>query len=278
MLRLVVPLLCCLLPFVIQVNGQNSTTLSPGEAGAAKPRAYDVVSIRQVKGEPVSGGYGDVADGFSMRGLTLKSLIPDAYGVRGDAVSGWPKWADSMRFDIDAKMDPETAGAFDKLSREQQKVQRQLMLQSLLVDRFMLKVHSTTEERTAYELILAKSGLKMKENNTGLDMDGNPWRDGIRPATDWMISEGKISGHGMPVSILAGHLEGAVDSIVADKTGLKGRYDVLLQWDPSQKPDSDSTEPSIFAALEQQLGLRLKPTKTTVDMITIDHLEMPSAN
>jgi uncharacterized protein (TIGR03435 family) len=118
--------------------------------------------------------------------------------------------------------------------------------------------------------------LKMKEDNPATDMDGNKWQEGVRPATDWSISEGKISGHAMPISVLADHLQRAVDGMIADKTGLTGRYDVALEWDPKQDPAS--TEPSIFAALEEQLGLRLKPIRTTVDTIVIDQLELPSEN
>jgi uncharacterized protein (TIGR03435 family) len=278
MLRLAVPLLCCLLPAAAQVNGQSNTATGQVEAGATYPLAYDVVSIRQVDGEPQSGGIGDLPDGFSMRNLTLASLIPSAYGVRDDEISGWPKWAVSVRFDIEAKIDAETADALHKLPREQQEVQRELMVQSLLAGRFKLKVHRSTEVRTAYELVLAKGGLKMKENHQTTDMDGNRGQEGVRPSTDWSISYGKISGHAMPISILAGHLQGAVDSIIVDKTGLTGRYDVFLHWNPSDKQGSDATEPSFFTALEEQLGLRLKPTKIEVATIVIDHLERPSPN
>jgi uncharacterized protein (TIGR03435 family) len=278
MLRLAIPLLCCLLPVVIQLDGQDQTAISQNGAGAANLHAYDVVSIRQVKDEPESAGYGDLADGFQLRGLTLKSPIPDAYGVRNDAVSGWPGWADSVRFDIEARMDPETADALHKLPKQQQDVQRQLMLRSLLADRFRLKVHRSTEVRNAYELALAKNGPRMNEDNPSQDMGGNLWQDGVRPSTDWSTSDRKISGHAMPLSILVNGLQGAVGAIIVDKTGLTGRFDVVLHWNPVDRQAPDSTEPSLFTALGEQLGLRLKPTKTTVNTIVIDRLEMPSPN
>jgi uncharacterized protein (TIGR03435 family) len=257
---------------------KSDTPTRQAEAGVTYPLAYDVVSIRQVEGEAQSGGIGDLPDGFSMRNLTLVSLISGAYGVRDDEISGRPKWAVSVRFNIEAKIDAETADALHKLPREQQEVQRERMLQSLLADRFKLKVHRSTEVRTSYELVLAKGGLKMKEDHQTTDMDGNRWQEGVRPSTDWSISYGKISGHAMPISILAGHLQGSVDSIIVDKTGLTGRYDVFLHWDPSDKQGSNSTEPSFFTALEEQLGLRLRPIKIAVGTIVIDHLEMPSPN
>src|ERR1017187_28316 len=152
------------------------------------------------------------------------------------------------------------------------------MLQALLADRFKLKVHHATEVRTAYELALAKGGPKMKEDNPDSDLDGIKLQEGVRPSTDWTIWDGKISGHAMPISILLSQLQGAVDAIVVDKTGLTRRYDVVLHWDPTDGRNPNSTDPSIFTAVKEQLGLRLQPTKTTVDPIVIDHLEMPSEN
>jgi uncharacterized protein (TIGR03435 family) len=172
----------------------------------------------------------------------------------------------------------ETAEALRGLPKKQQDVERQLMLQSLLADRFRLKVHRSSEVRTTYELVLGKGGSKMKEHNPPSDRNGIEWQEGVRPSTDWMISDGKISGHAMPISILADHLQAWVHSGIVDKTGLTGRYDVMLTWDPKDEPGPNSTEPPLFTALEEQLGLRLKPTKTVVETIVIDHLEMPSEN
>ncbi len=258
-----------------QANGQINPPISKPDGSVGKMPAYDVVSIRQPKGDPNSARIVDLPDGFSMENLTLVPLISKAYGdIRYDEISGWPGWAASARFDIEAKMDVETADSLHKLPRQQQEVQRRLMLQSLLADRFNLKVHRGTAVRTTYELVLAKGGSKMKADNPDSDRNGIKFQEGVRPATDWIISDGKITGHAMPISILADHLQGPVEAIVEDKTGLTGRYDVDLEWDQSSR----STGPSIFTAVEEQLGLRLKPTKTTVETVVIDHLEKPSEN
>jgi uncharacterized protein (TIGR03435 family) len=264
---------------VVVVSSGAAVGQLNGQEGVAKAFKYDVVSIRQVKGDPKAVELRDLPDGFSMKGLPLESVLPDAYGIfHDDRVSGWPGWATSARFDIEAKMDVETADALRKLPEEQQAAQRQLMLQSLLEDRFKLRVHRVTEVRTTYELVPAKGGSKMKEDNPSSDKDGAQWQEGLRPSTDWSISDGKISGHAMPISVLADHLQAWVHSTIVDETGLTGRYDVVLKWDPKDEPDPNSTEPSIYAALEEQLGLHLKPIKTTVGTIVIDHLEMPSEN
>lgn len=156
---------------------------SQGREGAAKTFKYDVVSIREVKGDPKAVELQDLPDGFSMKGLPLESVLPDAYGVDRDRVSGWPGWAAFARFDIEAKMDAETADALRKLPKKQQDIERQLMMQSLLADRFGLKVHRATEVRTTYELVLAKGGSKMKGDNPSSDKDGGNGRGacGLRP-------------------------------------------------------------------------------------------------
>jgi uncharacterized protein (TIGR03435 family) len=238
-----------------------------------------VVSVRRTKGDPQRGGIGDTPDGFSMADLPLESAVMGAYGIeRQELVKGLPGWAMSVRFDIEAKMDEETADALRKLPKQEQDAQRQLMLQALLGDRFKLKVHRGTEIDSSYELTVAKGGSRMKEDNVPESVDGSKSQEGERHSTDWMISDGKISGHAMPVSILAGHLPAWVGGPIVDKTGLTGSYDVLLQWDPNVVPDPNSNVPGLFAALEEQLGLHLKPTKTTVDTIVIDRLERPSEN
>jgi uncharacterized protein (TIGR03435 family) len=238
-----------------------------------------VVSVRRTKGDPQRGGIGDTPDGFSMADLPLESVVMGAYGIeRQELVKGLPDWAVSVRFDIEAKMDEETADALRKLPKQEQDAQRQLMLQALLGDRFKLKTHRGTEMDSSYELVVAKGGPRMKEDSVPADVDGNKLQEGERPSTDWMISDGKISGHAMPVSILAGHLPAWVGGPVVDETGLTGRYDVLLQWDPKVVPDPNSNVPGLFTALEEQLGLRLKSGRTEVDTIVVDHLEMPSEN
>jgi uncharacterized protein (TIGR03435 family) len=262
-----------------QMKGQNYTAVSQAEDGVAKALAYEVVTIKPPKGDPNSGGISDLPDGFSMTNLTLQVLIPGAYGViRNDQVTNWPGWATFARFDIEAKMDVETADALQKLPRQQREVQRQLMMQSLLADRFKLKVHRGTEVRPTYELVLAKGGSRLKEDDPD-DADGIKATKGVPRAVDWRTSsEGTITGHAMPISKLVGQLEGFVDSIIVDKTGLARRYDVALKWDPNGEPGPNSMEPSVFTALKEQLGLQLKPTKTAVETIVIDHLEMPSEN
>lgn len=259
-------------------RGQQMPAHGKATAEAEREFRYEVVSVRRTKGDPQRGGIGDTPDGFSMADLPLEVALTSAYGIRNEDLKGLPEWAASVHFDIEAKMNEETADALRKLPKQEQEAQRQLMLQALLADRFALKAHRATEVRTSYELVVAKGGLRMKEDKAATDKDGNKWQEGVRPSTDWTMSDGKISGHAMPVSILAAHLQDWAGGPVVDKTGLMGRYDILLQWDPKEVPDPNSDVPDLFTALHEQLGLRLKSGKTKVDTIVIDHLEMPSGN
>ncbi len=214
-----------------------------------------------------------------MANLPLEVALTGAYGIeRREQVKGLPGWATSVHFDLEAKMDAETADALHKLPKQEEEAQRKLMLQALLADRFKLKMHRVTEVQTSYELVLAKSGSRMKEDDVPIDKDGNKRQEGVPPSTDWMLSDGKISGHAMPISILADHLQSWVHGTVVDRTGLIGRYDVMLRWDPKEVPDASSGVPGLFPALEEQLGLHLKPVKAKVETIVIDHLELPSEN
>jgi hypothetical protein len=129
MVRLAVMLQCCILGITGSGSGQNTVVTVQSEAGNIRPLfAYDVVVIKPVKGEPTSGGYGDLPDGFAMRGLPLKVLTTEAYGLRDDQISGGPGWASSMPFDITAKMEPEAAVALRKLPKQEQDVERRLLV------------------------------------------------------------------------------------------------------------------------------------------------------
>jgi len=173
MVRTAIPMMGLLFGIIVLGAGQSASTRPPaGTQTVQSPPAYDLVVIKPVKVHPTSGGYKDLPDGFSMRGVTLRAVITEAYDVRDDEVSGGPGWVTSLPFDIEAKMESEAATALEKIPKQQQIIQRRLMLQSLLVDRFKLQSHRMTGMRTIYELVLAKNGLKMKENLASTDMAG----------------------------------------------------------------------------------------------------------
>lgn len=153
-----------------------------------------------------------------------------------------------------------------------------LMLQTLLADRFNLKVHSETRDAPAYDLVIASRGPKNMKTEPDSETRHLDWRGRTH-----------LTAHALSLADLAKPiLTAQMGCPVEDKTGLSGKYDFTLDWSVDSMaiagPESDSgpapepSGPSIFTALQEQLGLRLKPTKTPMESIVIDHIERPSEN
>jgi uncharacterized protein (TIGR03435 family) len=240
--------------------------LIASQATSTKPLAYDVISVKRSK--PDEGMQVTTRpDGFSARNVTLWELIYNAYDVRAaDPVKGLPGWAASTRFDVEAKMDDSTFAALQKLPQQQTSQSQRSMLQSLLADRFQLRAHHETAERPIYDLVIANTGFKLKESQSS-------------KSEGWMGS-GQIHYLSSPISSLAFTLSNAseVGRLVVDKTGLTGHYDIAIKWTSDKGLSADDAGPSIFTALEEQLGLKLVPAKGPVDTIVVDHVEQPSPN
>jgi uncharacterized protein (TIGR03435 family) len=203
-------------------------------------------------------------DGFSTAS-TAANLIKSAYWLpTSDQIVGLPKWTGSELLDVQAKMDAETAAALGKLPPTEQWQQRQRMLRSLLAERFALKVHPATKQLPIYVLTVANGGSRLKKSAS--DMGGSG-----------MYMNGKIEAHSVSLENLVTNLSGMVGRVIVDKSGLAGGYDFTLEWAP-QGADASDPRPSIFAALEEQLGLKLKPSQGPVDAIVIDSIERPTPN
>jgi uncharacterized protein (TIGR03435 family) len=186
---------------------------------------------------------------------TIKTLVQNAWGIQPLQITGGPAWVDTTRFDIKAR----TARAITPQEEP-------MVLQNLLVDRFHLKTHWTTLEAPVYDLVPDKGGPKFTQN-TG-------------PASSTQTSRGPEGVHlqakKMPVAYLARMLGKQVGRVVEDKTQLSGYYDFDLIWDPQQT--QESAAPSIFTALQTQLGLKLRSSRDNVPAIVIDQVEQPDAN
>ena len=248
-------------------------TASQATDSTAKLPAFDVISIRpnnnstQMNGGNFSRRVGvrTTPDGFSASSLDLKSLIAIAYGVKPDQVSGGPGWIDSNRYDIEAKVVAANGATPQPLTREQSN----LMLRSLLADRFKLAVHNETKEAPIYELIVAKNGPKLQPAKP----------DEPSKSSMSMGSSEQLTATAIQISSLITQLSYQLHSPIIDKTGLTGTYDITLQWAPDQGAASpDSPGPSIFTAVQEQLGLKLVPSKGPVDTLVVDHVEPPTEN
>jgi len=261
-----------------------------GQATRSEPSSptFDVVSIRPHNPENHNGWIMFKSDGYSATAVSIRSLIMTAYNLKMDnLVSGISGPVAGAQFDVEAKLDPDTVEAFKKLTEDEKWAQRRLMLQELLANRFNLKIHHEKKEVPIYQLVIAKGGFKLKDadpNNTYANGIKGP--DGISHAGMMMISAGALIAQGIPMLSLAANLGGQLHRIVEDKTGLTGKYDVTLHWAKSdllnESPDvptaAEDSGPSIFTALQEQLGLKLESAKEPVDAIVVDHIEMPSEN
>ena len=233
---------------------------------AAAPLAFEVASVKPNKsGERGSSTH--YRDGeIVLRNVSLKQFIELVYEVKDYSLSG-PDWLGSERFDIAAKFAPGTP-------REQ--VLR--MAQALLAERFKLAVHRESKVLLAYALVAAKNGPKLREVEAG--------------GSDTSTGRGQFTGRKVSMPQFADWLSRMMDRPVVDKTEIKGVFDIKLEWTPEEsqplglgetgerRPPTDSPSgPSIFTALQEQLGLKLQGQKLPVEILVVDHAEkVPTEN
>ena len=257
---------------------------SPARAqasGAASARVYEVASIKPDKSSDARFKIMFMPDGFTAN-ATLQALIRLAYAVEENQISGAPKWAGFDKYEVEAKMDSATSAELDKLSDEQSESARERMLQALLEDRFKLALHRETRELPVYSLVVAKKGPKLLQAKSG-----EPDAEG---GTYMRMGRGQLNGHGLGMADIVRALTQQLGRTVVDKTGLTGKYDFTLKWTPDETSTplgppgmgnaspADSSGPSIFTAIQEQLGLKLESQKGLVGILVIDHVEKPSEN
>ncbi len=237
---------------------------------AARPR-FEVASVKPA-GSGIPFGF-QPGGRFRATGVTVKLLIRLAYQVPFFEISGGPDWFNSARFDINAK----AGGDVDQ-------EQGRLMLQTLLEDRFRLKAHHETKDLPIYALLVAKSGSKLRDSRgsscTTYDF-GNAQSEPPRHPCQTLNYGNRIVGGKVSMKEMADFLSQLPEfgRRVIDKTGLTGTYDLDLKWTPAGTGTGDETTgPSIFTALPEQLGLRLESQKGQVEMFVIDHAERPPEN
>jgi len=248
---------------------------------------YEVASIKPNKSGTNSHGTQSSAEEYRAVNISAMRLIRQAYGFalgtefNDGRVVGAPSWLDAESYDIEAKMESSVTDALAKLSPQDRDLARKHMLQTLLADRFKLIAHHETRELPVYELIVMKSGPKLREANAN-DTYANGYKlPNGKPAGQGFHSDedGKVAAQGVTIAGVAQWLSRQVGRTVVDKTGLTGKYDLNLEWTKdSDDPSAEATGPTIFTAVQQQLGLKLVSTKGPVDIIVIDHVERPSGN
>jgi uncharacterized protein (TIGR03435 family) len=213
--------------------------------------------------------------------MPLRQYIQIAFGIPGNS-TGWvfgPDWINTAKYAIHGKPPDSIRDAMKTMTPAERGKEEGLMMQALLADRFKLKAHFETKEMPVYELRVAKGGSKLRENpDTGKGMAA--------------VGASMVRGTDVPIHALCNMLESAPDiggRVVIDKTGLPSTYDFNLKWTQLQPtappsgssgtaPSPDTEGASLFTAIEEQLGLKLVPTKGPGQVLVLDHIERPSEN
>jgi uncharacterized protein (TIGR03435 family) len=205
---------------------------------------------------------------------TVHDLINLAYWLHPKQVTGGPAWTESDKYDMTGKPDAPGQPNVDQMK---------MMIQKLLADRFQFKFHFEKRELSAYAIRIAKTGAKITKSQA--DPKGIPgWNFGRTP------SGTALSFRNSPMSQFAAVLQNSMDRPVVDQSGLSERYDFTLTFTPdAAEPgflggaagtagNNPDAAPDLFTAFQQQLGLKLEPTKAPIDVMVIDQVERPSEN
>jgi len=262
---------------------------SPTSPAGAGRLTFEVASIkRNVSGDTNASIRVQPGGQIVVTNNSLYNLIRNAYGTqRFEMVPGpnLPSWIDSDRWDILAKP-PENAPRVEE--------QMQLRLRSLLEDRFKLVARREMREMPIYELVIARSdgqlGPQLKRSGDECGAQGRARAAGETPPPmppggfcGTRTGNGNVSMKGVPLANFVRNLGGTTGRFVIDKTGLTGPFDLDLQWAPDQPGAGPTAQPgaqldgvSLFAAMQEQLGLKLEAKRAPVEVLVIDSAERPT--
>jgi uncharacterized protein (TIGR03435 family) len=264
-----------LLTLRAQSTPANPSSAATSPSGPAPQ--FEVASIRQNLTPVPRWRMHFTGDGVSAMDVTLFYAIEEAYGLYDDQFwSGVLPWTREKRFDIEAKYDVEK---YPNLTGEQRKA----MLQQLLADRFHLAVHRESKEFPIYTLEIAKGGPKFTETK--------PEDLTVSPVYGVMCHLGRMKTGPLEMKgcttdglakALTAYASNDLGRTIVDRTGLTGHYNFTVNWSTDVAPAANTLDagsgPSIFTAVQEQLGLVLKAGKGSLETIVIDHVEMPTEN
>ena len=230
---------------------------------------FDVASVKPSRPNAASGGFDATPGRFSVENRPLAEVIYFAYDTDRFRIAG-PDWIDKERFDITA------TGAVTG--------QTKLMLRQLLQDRFGMRAHIETRTQPVYLLTVVRADGALGPNLRKVEMDCSrrePLPDGMLPCSTRNEPRGTLVARATnwQTSILHREIAAAMDRLVLDRTGLKGQFDIRLEWnDPLAQPGepAPADRPSFVTALREQLGLKLEPASEPVQVLVIDRIERPS--
>jgi len=271
------------------------------QAPAGTATSFEVASVKpNTSGERFVRLQIQPGGRFNAVNVPLREIIRAAYQVQNFQILNLPRWGESDRFDIVAKAESD----FPQGPPTGSPGPLQFMLQSLLADRFQLKAHQETQELPIYALVLSRGDGRLGERlvPSTTDCSGRgarrggpppPLVPGQRPGCGMRIGPGTISAGGMSLALFANGIAPMVGRVVVDRTGLTGTFDIDLEWTPDQVPQGgpagaggplggadlppvDPNGPSIFTAVQEQLGLKLDSARGPVDVLVVDSVSPPT--
>jgi uncharacterized protein (TIGR03435 family) len=274
------------------VLAQPTPAPTPVQEATASWPAFEVAAIRPSNSDTALHNFMISPNRFRVENGTAIALIRFAYNVKSDAqLPKEPRWIESERFDIDAKIADPQAEAMKSLPPDRKLDQYRLMLRSLLLDRFKLQVSRQMKEIPVYALVVGKKGSKLRPAKAPLDPQAQPM------PTLSGGSRGQLRAGAVSMAVFTDWLSGRDDlsgRVVLDETGLQGTFDFTLDWAPDQQSNAMSNgavatqgagagaQPSpggsILTALQEQLGLKLESTRDKVEVLVIDRIDRPSDN
>ncbi|HEY5056212.1 MAG TPA: TIGR03435 family protein [Acidobacteriaceae bacterium] len=249
-------------------------------ASAAVPR-FDVISVKPDKNANAISRARVDADGLAAENVTVHMLLMESYLLNEDQLLGEPAWAKTDRFDIQAKVAGSDVAKLAKLSTKD----RRSMFRQVLVEQFQLTTHVETRQLPVYVVTVAKGGPKFKPH---VPDPAHPERENGSGWFSW--GRGKLVAQGPTMAYFLFALSLELRHTFVDKTGLAGNYDFNLEWTPDDlaapaqgnndgaQPVAGDSGPSIFTAIQEQLGLKLASTKGPVRVMVVDNVTRPTGD
>jgi uncharacterized protein (TIGR03435 family) len=262
----------CLVWMVASAVVAATSQSTQRNATSERPVTFEVASIRPHRPGTLLMSFWFTPDGVSITGFPLQGVLQSAFlGMHEygeDRFIGEPGWVKSERYDIHAKVGEKDVDRWKKLPVDEQRQ----ALGALLAERFQLRYHHETRIRPVYVLSRGKGSLRLKWAQSAKAAGSVPYPHMFLPD-----EPGHLESHSTFMWQLVDELERHLDCMVVDNTGLTETYDYTLQWTPDSQAPAEASGPSLFTAL-RELGLKLEPAKSPVDVVIIDHIERPSAN
>jgi uncharacterized protein (TIGR03435 family) len=253
------------------------------EPGYTPTLTFDVATIRQAP-PPDANFHVAVSSPphssrFEATNLPLKVLLQIAYGFDAPVV-GAPDWTTNTFYNIQARSDEAADARLAKLTDNEVRLEKRNAIRILLTQRMDLKTHLETRNSSIYNLVVAKGGVKMQAVPTPAPGNGEapPPRPPANVQTHATKQGLEFDGSNSPMIAITGALSSMVEATVVDKTGLTGAYNYTLQFGREWSANDPDGWPSIFTAVQEQLGLKLEAAHESVPNLVVDHMTKPTEN